>query len=89
MPGYARGVRTIDFSPGEMVPRSGVYRVSHHAHRLMHEAALLADDLFPSCVQCGEQVRFELLRILRDDEVLPFRTGEILEAYPKPEKLAG
>jgi hypothetical protein len=68
---------------------SGVYRVSHDSHRLMHEATLLAGDVFPLCCRCGAQVRFELVRALRDQEVLPFRSGEILESYPKSKKMAG
>src|SRR5437588_6106734 len=33
----------MEFSPGDTVPTSGVYRVYHDSHRLMHEATLLAD----------------------------------------------
>lgn len=81
------------FKPGQEVPRSGIYRIYHDSHRLMHEATLLAGELFPCCRQCGEQVSFELLRSLADHEVLPFHSGEILEAYEdapkKPRKAAG
>jgi len=86
-------VKTEGFKAGENVPRSGVYRVSHEAHRLMHEAALLAGEQFPCCRNCGNDVRFELLRIMHDSEVLPFRSGEILQMYPaklkKSHKIAG
>ena len=75
--------------PGQKVERSGVYRVFHDSHRLMHEATLLAGDLFPLCRQCGDQVRFEILRALRDQDVVPFREGAILEGYPKSKKIAG
>jgi hypothetical protein len=77
------------FRPGEKVLRSGVYRVSHSTHRLMHEAALLVGDLFPSCRHCANQVRFELLRSMRDQDILPFRSGEILEVYFQSKKMAG
>jgi hypothetical protein len=70
-----------DFQPGERVPRSGLYRVYHHTHRLMHEAALLTGDPFPFCKQCGTAVRFEFIRLLRDSDILPFRSGEILQKW--------
>ncbi len=70
-----------EFRPGDRVPRSGLYRVYHDAHRLMHEAALLTDDPFPGCRQCGPAVRFEFIRRLRDRDILPFRSGEILEKW--------
>lgn len=69
------------YRPGERVLKSGVYRVFHDAHRLMHEATLRAEDIFPCCKQCGRQVRFELVRPVKDQDVLPFRTGPILEEW--------
>ena len=75
-----------EFRPGKLVPHSGVYRVYHDAHRLMHEAALLRNEPFPFCRQCGTEVRFQLVRRLRDDEVLPFRSGEILQEFAKKAK---
>lgn len=70
-----------EFRPGERVPRSGLYRVYHNAHRLMHEAALLTGDPFPGCKQCGPAVRFEFIRRLHDRDILPFRSGEILQKW--------
>ena len=81
-----------EFRPGETVSRSGVYRVSHDSHRLMHEAALRQNDVFPRCKRCGSQVRFALVRPLKNESILPFRNGEILEESPrlaKPHKQAG
>jgi hypothetical protein len=75
-----------DFRPGELVPHSGIYRVYHEAHRLMHEATLLINEPFPCCKQCGPKVRFQLIRWLRDDEVLPFRSGEILQEFVRKTK---
>ena len=31
------------------MPESGIYRVTHDSHRLMHEATLLQDQRFPIC----------------------------------------
>jgi len=74
------------YRPGEIVPRSGIYRIEHDAHRLMHEATLIADNRFPRCKQCGEQVRFKLLKAARDGAYLfPFRSNSILEEYPELE----
>lgn len=68
------------FQPGGRVPQSGIYRVNHDSHRLMHESTLKAGDIFPCCKQCGRQVRFQLLRpLLKEELVLPFRTNSILE----------
>ena len=67
--------------PGELVSQSGIYRVYHHEHRLMHEATLSAGMRFPVCKKCGISVRFSLVRAL-NGEVLPFRSNHILEDYP-------
>jgi hypothetical protein len=64
--------------PGSRVPLTGIYRVYHESHRLMHEAALLADTIFPCCKQCGLAVRFELCALLEAKKVVPFRPGAIL-----------
>ena len=80
------------FGAGERVAHSAIFRVYHDSHRLMHEVTLRAGDVFPRCKQCGAQVRFELLRAVKDLSVVPFRTGAILEEYPetiKARKQAG
>lgn len=67
------------FVPGQHVPQSGIYRVHHDSHRLMHQASLKAGEIFPCCKQCGNQIRFELVHILGDAEVLPFSEGSLLQ----------
>ena len=69
------------FRPGQRVSRSGIYRIYHASHRLMHEATLRANDIFPCCRQCGARVTFELLRPMKDALALPFRTGDILKEW--------
>lgn len=69
------------FKPGEKVPVSGIYRVEHDSHRLMHEAALLEKGLFPQCRKCNSQVRFQLVRRVTADQILPFRSSAILEEF--------
>lgn len=74
-------MRRRKFKPGEQVPVSGVYRVEHDSHRLMHEAALLENRLFPRCRRCNSQVRFQLVRPVTADRILPFRSSAILEEF--------
>jgi hypothetical protein len=50
------------FSCGEKIPESGIYRVVHREHRLPHEVTLLRDQLFPKCMKCNDSVQFELIR---------------------------
>jgi hypothetical protein len=47
------------FRPGQSVVESGVYRVVHDPHRLMHQVTLLRGARFPECKRCGGAVRFE------------------------------
>jgi hypothetical protein len=81
MPGNA------SYKPGDVVPETGIYRVSHDSHRLMHEATLLQDMQFPRCKKCRHSVRFTLLRALQDRSVIPFRSSVILEEYESQEPL--
>lgn len=73
------------FKPGQAVPASGIYSVEHHPHRLMHMATLGVNMRFPRCKQCGDAVRFTLVRIVKDGRAVPFRSTAILEAYPDPQ----
>jgi hypothetical protein len=50
------------YKPGQVVPKAGIYRVSHAAHRLPHRASFKAGDQFPPCAKCADEVRFELMR---------------------------
>ena len=50
------------YGTDELVPESGIYKVSHSAHRLPHEVTLLLGKAFPRCEKCGEQVEFRLVR---------------------------
>jgi len=45
-------------SAGTVAPRSGLYRVYHHAHRMPHTVIILEGDLLPPCGQCGYYVQF-------------------------------
>ena len=49
------------YKPGQVVPKAGIYRVSHAEHRLPHRASFKAGDHFPPCAKCADEVRFELM----------------------------
>jgi hypothetical protein len=50
------------FKPGQIVPRTGVYRAIHADHRMTHEVTIREKSVFPKCRRCGFEVRFELVR---------------------------
>jgi hypothetical protein len=49
------------FRTGELIAKSGVYRVVHANHRLPHEVTLTAGHTFPRCAKCADAVQFELI----------------------------
>jgi hypothetical protein len=50
------------FQVGEKVPFSGVYKVAHAGeHRQAHHVTAVSGEIFPGCLQCCNEVRFELL----------------------------
>lgn len=52
-----------EFSPGQEVKRSGIYRVVHdYAHADPHEVTCVFGKRFPPCHYCGEGVRYVLVR---------------------------
>ncbi|MCI0352042.1 MAG: hypothetical protein L0Z53_21695 [Acidobacteriales bacterium] len=49
------------FSPGDKVPRSGIYAVLHAAPHPRYLSLFIDRDTFPSCRLCGSKVTFRLL----------------------------
>ncbi len=47
------------YRTNQIVPESGIYRVTHSAHRLPHEVTLLKGQHFPRCGECADEVMFE------------------------------
>src|ERR1051326_7957417 len=45
------------FTTGAVVPASGIYSVSHGAHRLFSEVALFKGEFFPKCERCSNVVK--------------------------------
>src|SRR4051812_20124699 len=66
------------YKTGEVVPHSGIYRVSHNEHRLPHEVTLLRANSFPPCAKCGNNVAYQLLRAVTVD-----RFSVVLNAIPE------
>lgn len=52
----------VSFCTADEVPATGVYRVSHDAHRLPQKVTLFQGQSFPRCAKCQEAVSFELLQ---------------------------
>jgi len=50
------------FQPGSPIPESGVYQVMHYRHRLYHEVTMLRGGAFPTCSECGNNVRYRVVR---------------------------
>ncbi|HET9838083.1 MAG TPA: hypothetical protein VFR84_07600 [Candidatus Angelobacter sp.] len=51
-----------------MVPKAGIYKVSHAQHRLPHKATFKANETFPTCHKCDTAVRFQLLNPVEEEE---------------------
>jgi hypothetical protein len=50
-----------EFKPGETVPASGIYRVTHEpVHVQPHDVTAIKGEHFPTCNHCGEHPRFVL-----------------------------
>ena len=52
--------------PGDKITKSGIYAVTHEGkHAEAHEATCIAGKTFPSCNECGNDVRFVLVKHAR------------------------
>jgi hypothetical protein len=51
-----------EFETGSFIPTSGIYSVSHSAHKLPSEVALVKSQQFPRCAKCDVPVTFMLIR---------------------------
>jgi hypothetical protein len=51
-----------EFEPGDVVQKSGIYRVIHdNLHTQPHEVTCLYGKVFPRCRGCGRHLRFRLV----------------------------
>ncbi len=60
-----------NFRTGTVVPQSGIYAVTHPAHRLPSQVALFKGERFPGCSKCRDLVAFELIRAVPALDILP------------------
>ena len=52
-----------EHQPGDTCTQSGIYQVTHLAHRAPHKLSVKKGDIFPRCNGCGDSVRFRLLKL--------------------------
>jgi hypothetical protein len=53
---------------GTGVRRTGIYHVTHQAHRPTHQAILQRGDIFPVCRTCGVAVKFDFVQPLTESD---------------------
>jgi len=56
-----------EFKPGDKVPRSGIYRVTHDSHSEPHEVTCVFGKVFPPCNTCPHP-RYVLVRFAKHIE---------------------
>ncbi len=69
------------YTPGEMVPISGIYTAVHTEHRPPHEVVAIRGEEFPACRVCKSEVRFHVAHIL------PHMTHDFDLTGPQPRAL--
>ena len=73
------------YKSGQVVPRDGIYRISHHKHRASHESVLTRGMRFPVCKVCRDSVRFEPVTAVEPASGMKGRTrGSLLVVDPEP-----
>ncbi len=73
------------YKSGQVVPRDGIYRVSHHKHRPSHQSVLTRGMRFPACKVCRDNVRFEPVTAVEPSDGMNGRTrGSLLVVDPEP-----
>ena len=74
---------------GADVKRTGVYSVTHRAHRPTHQAILQQGDIFPVCRTCGVAVEFDFVQPLTESDEIehigydPDFTQSVLGQMPR------
>lgn len=60
-PNCVREIWQMVWLTGASVRRTGIYSVTHRAHRPTHQAVMQQGDIFPVCCTCGKAVEFEFV----------------------------
>jgi hypothetical protein len=77
--------------PGDTVPVSGIYRVSHLKHRVPHDVLAIRGEELPPCRTCAGDVRFHMTHSLghmTEDWDLTGPTKRMLEEIEIPHRRA-
>jgi hypothetical protein len=71
------------YKPGDEVPRSGIYRVTHDKnHAAEHEVTVVYGKKFPPCNHCGNHPRFVLVRAAKHiDSSEHFKANGLRSAF--------
>ena len=51
----------LSYRPGERIPQTGIYELIHASGNI-NTVVLVRDEEFPTCRECGTQVRFRLVK---------------------------
>jgi len=80
---------------GTGVRRTGIYHVTHQAHRPTHQAILQRGDIFPVCRTCAVAVKFEFVQPLTESDEIEHilgdhcKSGQRLSLQNRPKEVAG
>jgi hypothetical protein len=70
-----------EFEPGDVVPKSGIYRVVHNLrHTEPHEVTCIYGQRFPACRGCGDRARFRLVTSAQHIETHDLFIGTVRSA---------
>ena len=73
------------YRSGQVVPRDGIYRVTHQKHRLPHDSVLTRGMHFPVCKFCRDKVSFAPVTAVEPAHGMSGRTrGSLLVVDPEP-----
>ena len=73
-----------EFRPGQIVPQSGVYRITHDSEHadMPHEVTVIKGRRFPTCRHC-RGISFELVHAAQHVDEVPHLAGGELTSAPK------
>ena len=73
-------VPMVQYRPGQLVPKSGIYRVVHdQVHIEAHDVTAVIGERFPPCHHCGQHPRFMLERAAHHLDTHPAFTRRATE----------
>ena len=72
-----------EFHPGQIVPESGIYRITHDTQHpgIEHEVTVIKGRRFPTCRHC-KGISFELVHAAKHVQEVPHLQDEELTSAP-------